>query len=211
MDHMLDALNWRYATKLFDPQKKLSQEQVDKLLESLRLSPSAYGLQPWKFIVVTNPEIRRKLREAGYNQPKITDASHLIVFAIEKNIDEAYVDRFVESLAESRGVTIESLKSYSDMMKGDIVSRTPEARQNWAARQLYLALGVLLATAAHDHIDAGPMEGFSAHKFDEILGLEKMGLHAVVCCALGFRAANDESEKLAKVRFAKEEVVIEIE
>lgn len=195
---------------MFDTSKKLTAEQISKLLECMRLSPSAYGLQPWKFIVVTNPEVRLKLRAAGYDQPKITDASHLIVIAIEKNLDDVFIDKFVKSVADSRGVGEETLKQYGDMMKKDIVGRTPEARQNWAMRQAYIVLGVLLTVAAHDRIDAGPMEGFNAQKFDEILGLEAMGLHTAVVAAVGFRLEDDPYSKFPKVRFPKSDVVIEI-
>jgi nitroreductase/dihydropteridine reductase len=160
--------------------------------------------------VVTNPEIRAKLRDAGYGQPKITDASHLIVLAIRKNIDDAFVDTYVALTAETRGVTVESLKGFGDMMKGVVIAKPPEARNEWSARQVYLALGVLLAAAASEGIDAGPMEGFDPKKFDEILGLEALGLETKVIVALGHRASTDAMARAAKVRFPKEEVVMEV-
>ena len=210
MKNIIDALNWRYAVKQFDPNKKLTQEQLDTLLEAMRLSHSSFGLQPWKFVVVENPEMRAKLREAGYGQSKITDASHLIVIAVQKNLDDAYVDTFLRSTAEMQNVSLESLQGLSDMVKDAVHSRTPEAQVEWSARQAYIALGVLLTAAAHEGIDAGPMEGFDPKKFDEILGLEKRGLASQVAVAVGFRSPNDTYANLKKVRFSKEDVVIEV-
>ena len=209
MKNIIEALNWRYAVKTFDASKQLTDAQLSILTESLRLSASSYGLQPWKFIVVSNPEIRKKLRESAWNQPQITDASHLIVLAV-KNIDAAAVDAYMESVAKTRGVTMESLKGYGDMIKGSFTGKSPETLKEWAARQVYIALGTLLMVAAHEEIDACPMEGFDAKKFDEILGLDKLGLKSKVLAAVGYRSAEDKSLALPKSRFSKEEVVIEI-
>lgn len=210
MKNMTEALNWRYATQIFDKEKKLSQEQVEMLLDSARLSPSSYGLQAWKFIVVNNPETRAKLREAGYNQAKITDASHLIVVAVPKVINSETVKEYVELVAKTRDVSLDSLKGLSDMINGTVNSRTPEQNVEWVTRQAYIALGVLLATAAVEGIDAGPMEGFDPKKFDEILGLPSMGFESKVAVALGFRSEEDAMAKAAKVRFPKEHVVMEV-
>ena len=210
MTKIIEALKWRYATQAFGTEKKLSEAEVDTVLEALRLAPSSFGLQPWKFIVVNNKEIRAKLREAGYGQPKITDASHLIVLAIRKNIDDAFVDKYVELTAQTRNVTVESLKGFGDAMKGSIIALAPEARNEWSTRQVYLALGVLLAAAAAEGIDAGPMEGFDPKKFDEILGLEALGLETKVIVALGHRAPTDVMALAHKVRFPREEVFMEV-
>jgi len=210
MKDLIQALHWRYAVQKFDSEKKLTKEEIDLLLEALRLSPSSYGLQPWKFIVITNPEIRAKLREAGYGQAKITEASHLIVLAIKKNIDEGFVDEYMESVAKTRDVAVENLKSFRDMIVADIVARPVEERNEWAARQVYLALGMLLASAAILGIDAGPMEGFEPEKFDEILGLDKLDLASTVIVALGHRKFDDGAAKNAKARFPQEKVIISI-
>ncbi|MEI8249494.1 MAG: NAD(P)H-dependent oxidoreductase, partial [Candidatus Taylorbacteria bacterium] len=198
------------ATKKFDATKKLSPEQLDIVLESLRLSASSYGLQPWKFIVVTNPEIRAKLRASAWNQTQVTDASHLIVLAVQKNVDAAYVDRFVSSVAETRHMPVDALKGYADMMKGAISSRTPESVKEWSSRQVYVALGTALTAAAVSGIDACPMEGFDTAAFDEILGLAKLGLESRVLMPVGFRASDDDMAKAAKVRLARKDVVIEV-
>lgn len=210
MKNVLDAMEWRYATNKFDTTKKLSVQDLNDLLEAVILSPSSFGLQPWKLIVVTNPEIRAKLQEAGYGQPKISEASHLIVFAVEKNIDDALIDNFIKTVAKTQSIPVENLKGKADMMKGSILSNTVEKRIEWATRQVYIALGVLITTAAIAGIDVGPMEGFDPKKFDEILGLDKMGLEARVIAAVGYRASDDPSLQLKKVRFSKEEIVVEV-
>lgn len=210
MKNIIEALNWRYAAQVFDKNKKLTDGQLDLLLDAARLSPSSFGLQAWKFILVNNPETRAKLREAGYNQAKITDASHLIVIAVPKVINSDSVKEYMESISKTRGVDMESLQGFSDMLNGAINMRTPEQRVEWATRQAYIALGVLLTTAAVEGIDAGPMEGFDPKKFDEILGLEALGLESKAAVALGFRSEDDVMAKAAKVRFSKDRVVVEV-
>lgn len=210
MKDIIKALNWRYATKKYDTTKKLTSDQENFFLEVLRLAPSSYGLQPWKFIVVKNPELREKLKAAAYGQTQLTDASHLVVFAVPKVIDDAFVDSYVKTVSEVRNAPIESLKGYSDMMKGAIAPMSPDARKDWAARQAYLALGFFLQAAAVNEIDATPMEGFDPKAVDEVLGLAKLGLESKVIAALGFRAADDSYATLPKVRNSKKQVIIEM-
>lgn len=210
MINVTEAMKWRYATNKFDTTKKLTDAQVDELVGAMVLSPSSYGLQPWKFIVVTNPAVRMKLREAGYNQPKISEASHLIVLAVEKNIDDKLIDTYIELVADTRGVPAGDLEGYANMIKSATGRMTSEQRVEWAARQAYIALGVLVTTGAVEGIDVAPMEGFDPAKFDEILGLGKMGLESKVAAALGFRASDDPSALNKKVRFPREAVVIEV-
>jgi len=208
---IIKALNWRYATKEFDATKKLSEKEIGTLLEAARLSPSSFGLQPWKFILVTNQEIRKKIREVAWNQPQVTDASHLVVFAVENNLNDASVDKFVSSIAETRGVPVAALKEYADTMKGSIKARgSADAVKAWSARQVYIALGVLLEAAAILGIDACPMEGFDNKKVDDILGLAKLGVGSVAFAAVGYRANEDEVKKYKKVRFPKSEVIVEV-
>jgi nitroreductase len=211
MSNMIEALSWRYAVAKFDTSKKLSTEQLDILTEAIRLSPSSFGLQPWKFIIVTNPEIRSKLRAAGYNQAKIEEASHLFVFAVKNNLSAETVDTFIQSVSDTRHMPITALQSYSDMIKGAISMRTPEGRTEWAARQAYIALGVLVATGAMNGIDVAPMEGFDPQAFDQILGLDKLNLESKVIAAVGFRSAEDESANWPKVRFPAQDVLLKIE
>lgn len=204
----LDAMNWRYTTQEFDTTKKLTEEDVQVLLDTARLSPSWYGIQPWKFILVRNPETREKLREASYGQAKVTEASHLIIFAHKTTLDEAYIDSYIKSTADIRGITPEDLKGLKDAIMGfaQIAGPTPTT---WAANQTHIALGVMIQAASVMEIDTAPYGGFDANKYDEILGLKELGLHAVVACAIGYRSQNDPAAARKKSRFSHSEVVIE--
>lgn len=210
-NHLIGQLNWRYATKQFDPQRKISGEHWETLEEALVLSPSSFGLQPWKFIVVKDPAVREKLVGASHGQRQVADASHLVVFAIKKNLSEQDVDNYVKRIAEVRGVPRESLAGFRDVMVGYLIKGLDEAkRENWEAKQIYIALGNFLTSAALLEIDACPMEGIDPAKYDEILGLDKKGLHAVVVATAGYRAATDGYSKAKKVRFPREEVLLQI-
>lgn len=207
---LVERLNWRYATKKFDHTKKLSTAQLDELLEAVRLSPSSAGLQSYKVLVIENPEIRKKLREAAHGQSQITDSSHLVVFASETNLDEAYVTQYIDLVAETRRMPPETLSGYKQMIMGNVTRLTDDQRIVWANKQVYIALGVLLTAAAEMGIDTCPMEGFSAARFDEILGLREKGLTTAVIAAIGFRSADDVYSKLAKVRRPEEELFIHL-
>lgn len=206
MKNSIEALEWRYATKVYDPTKKLTDDQLNVLLESLRLAPSSYGLQAWKFIVVTNPEVRKQLRAVAWDQSQVTDASHLIVCAVPTTVDESLIDGYIDYVSQVRSVPKENLQGYESMMDGAIAHMTPEMRVEWVTRQVYLALGLMLGIAAIEGIDATPMEGFDQKKFDEILGLQEQGYTARVSVALGFRADSDTYAHEKKVRFPKDKV-----
>jgi nitroreductase len=201
MPETLDALRWRYAVKKFDPSKKLSEEQLNGLLESARLSASSFGLQPYKILVVTDPAVRAKIREHAWNQTQVTDASHLLAFCAYRTIDEAYVDRYIALISQERGVSEEALKGYRDMMVGSIKSRSPQELAEWMKRQAYIAVGFALSAAAHLRIDSCPMEGFDPAHVDVDLGLLEQNLTSVVLMPVGFRAADDASAQYKKVRF----------
>lgn len=206
---LLDWLHWRYATKQFDANLKISGEDWAALEEVLVLSPSSGGLQPWAFVVVTDPAMREKLLPASFGQAQVTAASHLVVFAAKKNFGVADVDAHIAHTAEVRGVSIESLEPFRNMLVGGIVeAMDPAARQAWASRQACIALGNLLTSAALLGIDACPMEGFVPAQYDAILGLEEKELASVAICTLGYRAATDAYATLPKVRFPKEKVII---
>jgi nitroreductase len=177
-------------------------------MEALRLSPSSNGLQPWKFIHVVDSALREKLRPAAFNQPQITEASDLFVLAVRTDLNEAYVDHYLSAVAKDQGTTPESLKGYKDSLMRTIDRPQPELI-DWASRQVYIALGMALAAAAENKIDASPMEGFDPKQFDEILGLGPLGLASRVLLAVGFRSPEDSHQKLPKSRFGKEEVFIE--
>lgn len=207
---LLEQLKWRAAIKQFDNTKKLTQQQVDDLLAAVQLSPSSAGLQPYRIIVVDDPETRLKLREAAYNQAQITDASQLIIFAAETVVDEELVKRYIDLIAATRNVDRGQLTGFEQVINGSISAKTPEERLVWAQKQTYIALGVLSAAAADMQIDACSMEGFSPAAFDEILGLKEKGVTASVIAAVGFRSDEDVYSKVAKVRKPANELFIHV-
>ncbi|MES2622967.1 MAG: nitroreductase family protein [Patescibacteria group bacterium] len=209
MTNITKALQWRYATKQFDATKKISDETLQTLKESIQLSPSSFGLQPYTVIDVVTPEHRAALRAAGWDQAQFTDASHLFVFAVPTSITDADTDAFIKLTADTRNTTPEALAGYAGMIKGSVNSRTTEQNISWAAKQAYIALGFLLETAALLEVDAAPMEGFDSVKTDEILGLTTKGLTSVVVSALGYRSADDKYADLPKVRTPMDKLFIQ--
>lgn len=205
---ILNDLQWRYATKQFDQTKKVSEQDLQEILEALRLSASSFGLQPWKFIVVTDAKVRKELQQHAWNQPQIVDASHLLVLCARTDVNESYIKKYVETLAAARNVPLDSLKGYQDMMLGFVAHKDRAALIEWAKLQVYLALGTVLTVCSHKRIDSCPMEGFDATAFDKILGLEKLHLTTAVLCPIGYRSADDKYAAAAKVRFGMDEVVL---
>ncbi len=205
---LLESLLWRYATKQFDPSKKIDAALWETVEDALVLSPSSYGLQPWKFFVVTDEAKKAALRPHSWNQPQVTDCSHHVVFATRLVIDTAHVERFIARTIEVRGGTPESLDFYKKMICSDIVEGPRSKWVNeWAARQAYIALGNLMTCAALLGLDTCPMEGFDPLKYDEILGLREKGFQAVVACPVGYRLASDKYATAPKVRFPKSEII----
>ena len=208
---LLEQLNWRYATKQFDPQRKIDAQDWATLEDALRLSPSSGGLQPWKFVVVTDPALRVRLQAASYGQAQLADASHLVVFAAKKNFDEADVDAHIKRVAEVQGVSTETLAPIRNMLVGGIVkSMDATARDAWARNQTYIALGNLLTSAALLGIDACPMEGFDRAQYDEILGLSAKGLASAVIATLGYRSPTDKYAAAPRIRFPKNELFFHV-
>lgn len=197
---MIDSLNWRYATKKFDKSKQVTAENIQLLKEAIRLTPSSYGLQPYKVLEIKNPEIREKLKVASFGQPQVTDASTLFVFCATDDLTDAHIDAYLELSAKTQQVDVEVFKGYGDFMKGVFGSRTGADKHEWAARQAYIALGNLLTTAASMHIDVSPMEGFDPKQYDEILGMKGSGYSTVVIAAIGYRSSDDDAQYKAKVR-----------
>lgn len=207
-ESLLERLHWRYAVKKFDPARRIPDGPWRALEEALVLTASSYGVQPWKFVVVTDRAVRERLLPASWNQRQVVDASHLVVFCIKKNLTAGDVDAFVARTAEVRGVPAASLSRFRDMMVGDLIegprSRTIDV---WASNQVFIALGNFLTCAALLGIDACPMEGFEPAKYDEILGLPAKGLASAVLATAGYRAADDKYAALPKVRFRVDEVI----
>jgi nitroreductase len=208
INQLIAQLNWRYATKKFIPDRKIGSDDWAALEETLRLSPSSGGLQPWKFIVVTDPGIRATLLPASYNQSQITDASHVVVFAAKTGFNESDVEEHLKNVAHTQGTSIESLAPLRNMLVGGIIRSMDETKRNaWARNQAYIALGTFLTSAALIGIDACPMEGFDHSRYDEILGLKASGLESVVIAAAGYRSSTDRHARAPKVRFAREQVI----
>ena len=205
-DVVLGQLQWRYATKRFDPTKKIAPELWQKLEDAVALSPSSFGLQPWKLIVVTDPTVRAKLKEAAWNQPQISDASHLVVFAVKTGMGVADAERLVKRTAEVRGLPVESLEGMKNMIGGPFTRLTVPQIDDWMSRQVYIALGVFLTSAAMIGVDACPMEGFETDKFDAILGLSAQGYASRVLATAGYRSSDDKYATTPKVRYAANEV-----
>jgi nitroreductase len=210
-EHLLHQLNWRYATKQFDPQRKISAADWAALEEALRLTASSGGLQPWKFIVVTDPAMRARLTPVSYGQAQINAASHLVVFAAKNNFSAADVEAHLANVARIQGTTLEALAPLRGMLVGGIVNALDEtARNAWARNQTYIALGNLLNSAALLGLDACPMEGFDRAQYDEILGLKARGLASAVIATLGYRLPTDKYANAPKVRFPKDQLFIHV-
>lgn len=207
-EYLFDISQFRYAVKKFDTNKKVSDSDWKLLEETLRLSPSSYGLQPWKFLIVQNPELRQKLKAASWNQTQVTDCSHYVVFTTLKKVTENYVKKFIDSTAEVRKIPADTLKGYNDMMVGDLIKGPrSEVINHWAQRQSYIAMGNLMNTAAFMHIDTCPLEGLDPAQYDQILGLTGSGYGTVCAVAVGYRHAEDAYAKATKVRFPTQEVI----
>jgi nitroreductase len=205
---LLEQLNWRYATKQFEPNRLIDGEVWQALADSLVLTPSSYGLQPWKFIIVSDPAVKAQLRPLSWNQGQVTDCSHLVVFTIQKNLTAADVDRFIESTATTRGVPVESLAGYRNMIVSDVVQGPRSLIVNeWAARQVYIALGNFMTSAAMLGVDTCPLEGIEPAGYDKVLNLAEKGFATVVACAAGYRSAKDGYAALAKVRYPQAQVL----
>ncbi len=204
----LQQLEWRYAVKKFDPSKKISSETWNVLEQSLVLSPSSFGMQPWKFFVVDNPNLRQQLLEHSWNQAQVVEASHLLVLAIKKDMSDVDVDRYIQSMSDKRGVPLEGLAGLTKMIKGFLVNPNKSfTLDEWATRQVYIAIGQFMTSAAMLGIDTCPMEGFNPVKYDEILGLKDLGYASVLVCPAGYRASDDKYATMPKVRYDQSEMV----
>jgi nitroreductase/dihydropteridine reductase len=199
-NEIIDNLEWRYATKKYDKSRKISDEDFQTILKTLQLVPSSYGLQPLKYLVIENEDLRLKLKEHSWNQTQITDASHMIVFCTYSTIDEQYIDNHMQLSAEIRQVDISNTKGYSDFLKKTILVKDQESIETWNAKQAYIALGHVLQTAASLKIDSTPMEGYDARAYEEVLGLDKKGLKATLVCVFGYRSEDDANQYSPKIR-----------
>ncbi len=206
-DDVLAQLRWRYACKKFDPAKKIPAGTWSQLEDSLVLSPSSYGLQPWKFFNVVDPAIREQLLPCTWGQKQVVDASHLVVFAVKADVGAAEAEKLIQAVSAIRGIPLAALDGYKNMMVGSLTRSTPEQVRAWMSHQVFIALGVFLSAAAMLGVDTCPMEGFQPEKYDEILGLPAKGYHSIVLATAGYRAADDANAALKKVRYPKSELI----
>jgi len=204
------SLEWRYAVKKFDHTKKISAEHLETLLKTVQLTPSSYGLQPYEILVVEDAAICEQLKEAAYGQSQLTDASQVIVFAAETEINEAYVKNYIDETARVRNIDREHVAGFEQVILGAIGHLTEDQKTAWAHKQAYIALGVIISAASELHIDTCPMEGFNAGKFDEILGLKEKGLTTSVIVTIGYRSEEDDYSHYAKVRKTDEDLFIHV-
>lgn len=207
MKELLKDLEWRYATKVFDPSKKLSDEQLDALFEAYRLTATSFGLQVGKLLVVDNPELRQKIEGLAWNQKQVTEASHLLVFAVRTGVEEADIVEHVENTARVRGVDPATLEGFAGFMRSAAKGMSPEKQLEWNSRQAYIALAYVMIACAKLRIDSCPMEGFNPKGVDELLGLEERGLHSVLLLPVGHRSDSDKYGHAAKVRKGRDVLI----
>ena len=206
-EELISAMKWRYATKKFDSTRKLSRDQVETLLETLQLSASSMGLQPYTFIHVKDPETRKLLKELSHGQTQITDASELIVFAAKTSLDHNYIKEFARLEGRLRARSEQQIQRKIDSTKDYVERMDEEELINWTGRQTYIAIGNLLSAAALLRIDACPMEGIQGKEYDRILQLENVNLRCLAVVTLGYRSSEDSYASQPKFRFPQGQII----
>lgn len=210
MTDILDSFKWRYATKKFDPNKKIDPATWAKIEEAMLLSPSSFGLQPWKFVVVTDQKIKEELLPLSWDQSQITSCSHLVIMCRRTDVDANLVNHYIERIASVRGQQTNELENYKNMILGFAERKTKEEIDEWITKQVYIALGQTMAACAMMQVDTCPMEGFSPEGYDKILELQEKKLASVLVLPCGYRSEDDPYAKASKVRFEKNEVILNI-
>jgi len=201
---LIEALEWRYACKKFDTDKRISDTDLDTILDSIQLTPSSYGLQPIKVLLIETKELREQIKPIAWNQAQVVDASHLLVFCHYTALSESYIDQHVSLMANTRNLPIEKLQGFGTHVKSSIATMDADHVNQWTGKQTYIALGQVLLSCALLKIDATPMEGFDRKALDELLDLSKDGLSASLLCPIGYRHAEDPYITLKKVRKTKD-------
>ena len=207
LETVQSALNWRYATKSFDSGASIPAAHWQTLLDSLRLAPSSFGLQPWKFIVIDDPSLRESLREHSWNQPQVTDADRMVVLTARTNLNQEEIERWIHFLADTQGTPREALDGLHKVLSGFVAGMDQANRHDWCVRQTYLALGQLMTSAAVLGIDTCPLEGIDPAAYDAVLGLTESGYSTAVVCTLGYRDSDDKYAAMPKVRYPADEVI----
>ncbi len=207
MTYIIDSLNWRYATKVFDKTKKISNEDLDEIIESFRLTSSSFWLQPWKLLVIKNQDIKNSLVPHSWKQSQISDCSDLLVLCCNTKVWEDYVEKFTQIVAKTIEIDIKNLEWYKKMMLWFISNSWEEWVKTWSNNQVYIALWNLLTVLAIKKIDSCAIWWFDSKKYDEVLNLSEKWFSSVVVLPIGYRSEEDKYSKLKKVRFNREEVV----
>lgn len=208
MKNILDALNWRYATKGFDANKKVTEKDLETIQEAFRLTASSYGLQPWKLVVVENNELRQKLVEHSWGQRQVVDASHLLVLCRPSKFSMSHIDTYLDSICKIRGTSRSDLEWFENMMKGTLGSFDETSINTWMEKQVYIALWNMMTVCAEMEIDSCPMEWFVRAKYDEILWLTDLGLSSVVLLPIWYRSEKDHYATTPKVRFDEKDLIV---
>ncbi len=206
MKQLIDDLNWRYATKKYDPNARINSTDLAIIKDVLRLVPTSYGLQPLKYLIIEDPAVRRALLEHSSGQQAVTDASHLLVICSYRDIVDDSVDSFIENTAHTRQIELEKILGFGDFIKRTVRELTADERSTWAAKQAYIALGQLMQTCAQLRIDSTPMEGFNAAGYDQVLHLSERNLNATLVVPMGYRHPEDGNQHLKKVRRPMDEL-----
>lgn len=208
---LIEALNWRYAAKSYDPTKKVSKEDLDKIIEAARLAPTSSGLQQYRLLVVSNQEIKEKLKEKAFNPEVMVDCSHVLVFAAWDRYTEERIDTMYNKTTDERDLPRGRFGSYTDKLKKLYLNQPAQENFEHAARQSYIGFTLALAQAAELKVDTTPAEGFDNAFVDEVLGLKEKGLRSVTLLYLGYRKEDDWLASMKKVRNTTEEFVINYE
>ena len=210
MTQVLEALKWRYATKKFDAKRILSQDKIEIIKNAFNLTASSFGLQPVKLLIINNKVLQQKLFPVSMDQQQVVDASHLLIFCVEKNIDSNYVDTYFKNVKAIRNTEDEVLAPFKEYLLDHFTTVSPEDKNLWATKQAYITMGNLLTVCALEKIDACPMEGFSPDGYNEVLNLDDKGLRAVLVMPVGYRAEDDMFADLKKVRKDLKNAILEL-
>jgi nitroreductase/dihydropteridine reductase len=210
MNNILDALEWRYAVKKFDDKVSLTEQQILEVKKVFNLSASSYGLQPYKMIVVQNPELKEKLVPASFGQQQISQSAAILVFAVRTDFGMDYIDQFFKDMSTKRQIPLENLEGYKNFMKGSFANKSEDEISSWATKQVYLTMGHMLASLAVLQIDACPMEGLDPQAYDKILDLDAKQLKTIVAMPIGVRAPDDASATALKVRKDLSDIIIDL-
>jgi len=210
MSKIIESLSWRYATKKFDTNKKLSENKIKTLKEAFNLTATSFGLQTISMLVISNEDLKKSLIEHAYNQKQVYEASHLLVICIQNDIKDKDVNDFFDNIKVIRNTPETILESYRNYLLQSMRDKSVEERQQWSMNQAYIALGNLMTVCAVEGIDSCPMEGFNPEKYDEILNLKDKGLKSLLLLPVGYRAEDDMFATFKKVRKDINKTIIEL-